>query len=77
VEGKHAGLSTGLLCEKEELITADSIKNRMLGKHEKVYMLIEIFKDHNRKMEALVGKEFSKGTLQRFETSLKHTQEFF
>lgn len=65
-----------LLCEKDELITAESIKNKVLGKGEKTHMLMEIFKDHNQKMAALVGKEFSHGTLERYETSFKHTKEF-
>ncbi len=51
------------------------MKNKMLGKAENSYMLIEIFKDHNQKLAALVGKEFAEGTLERYETSLRHTQE--
>src|ERR1700709_2710126 len=43
-----------LLCEKGDSITAESLKNKLLGKDETVYMLVEIFKDHNRKMAALV-----------------------
>ena len=33
-------------------------------------------KDHNSKMKELIGKEFSKGHLGRYETSLRHTQSF-
>lgn len=64
------------LSQKEEILTAEAIKNRVTGKGEKCYMLMEVFKDHNRKMAALVGTEFSPGTLERYETSLRHTQEF-
>ena len=64
------------LSEKEERLTAEAIKNRVLGKGEKSYMLMDVFKDHNRKMAALVGTEFSSGTLERYETSFRHTQEF-
>jgi hypothetical protein len=35
------------LHENGKLMTAESLKNRMLGKSEKSYMLIELFKDHN------------------------------
>jgi site-specific recombinase XerD len=35
-----------------------------------------IFKEHNKKMEALLDKEYSKGTLTCFQTSLKHTGDF-
>jgi len=39
-------------------------------------MLIPIFKEHNRQIAALIGTEYAKGTADRYETSLKHTQAF-
>ena len=39
-------------------------------------MLIPIFKEHNRQVTALIGTEYAKGTADRYETSLKHTQAF-
>jgi site-specific recombinase XerD len=65
-----------LLTESDELITAETIRNKFLGKTEKTRSLIEIFKDHNKKVEALIGKEYAKGTLCRYQTSLKHTIDF-
>ena len=64
------------LHENGKLITAESLKNRMLGKSEKSYMLIELFKDHNNKVASLVGKGFAPATHKRYETSLRHTQAF-
>jgi len=64
------------LYENEKEITAETIKNRMLGKSEKARMLIEIFKEHNRKVKSLVGKEFAPLTYKRYQTSLQHTQSF-
>ena len=64
------------LTEMGEGISAESLRNKFLGKTEKPHSLIEIFEDHNRKVEALLGKEFTKGTLCRYRTSLKHTQDF-
>jgi site-specific recombinase XerD len=64
------------LCEKDEPITAEALKNKLLGKDEKTYMLIEVFKEHNRKMAALLNTEFAAGTLQRYEVALRHTQGF-
>ena len=64
------------LHENGKLITAESLKNRMLGKSEKSYMLIELFKDHNSKVASLVGKGFAAATHKRYETSLRHTQAF-
>lgn len=64
------------LIEADVFISAESIRNQFLGKKEKSLTLIDIFKDHNQKMEALLGSEFKKGTLDRYRTSLKHTIEF-
>lgn len=43
------------LSENDKIITADSLKNQLLGKAEKPRMLIEIFFDLNNKMAALIG----------------------
>ncbi len=64
------------LFENGKLITAETLKNRILGKSEKTYMLIDIFKDHNRKVANLVGNEFAIATYKRYETALRHTQAF-
>jgi site-specific recombinase XerD len=37
---------------------------------------MEVFGQHNAQMKALVGNEFAPGTLQRYKTSLQHTQSF-
>ena len=39
-------------------------------------MLVPIFEEHNKKMEALIGDEYAPGTLERYRTSLRHTIEF-
>lgn len=39
-------------------------------------MLLEVFKERNQKVKALVGGDFAKGTHERYEISLKHTTEF-
>ena len=64
------------LSENEKLVTAETLKNQILGKVKKSHMLIEIFKDHNLKVANLVGREFAATTLKRYETSLRHTQAF-
>ena len=57
-------------------ITCENLRNKYLKIEDKKVTLIEIFKDHNSKMKELIGKGFSKGTWERYETSLKHTQSF-
>jgi site-specific recombinase XerD len=65
-----------LLMEADEMITAETLRNKFQGKTEKCMTLIEVFKDHNLKMESLIGSEFKKGTAERYRTSLKHTIDF-
>lgn len=64
------------LIAAEVPVTAESLKNRFLGREERGKMLVKVFEDHNKKMADLVGDEFSPGTLERYTTSLKHTQDF-
>jgi site-specific recombinase XerD len=64
------------MSDTDELITAETIKNRFVGKAEKARTLLAIFEDHNTKMKSLVGQEFEKSTLQRYETCLMHCKEF-
>jgi len=66
------------LIEKKLPLTAVNLKNALLKKEEVTTckMLVPIFKEHNRQVAALVGTEYAKGTADRYETSLKHTQAF-
>jgi site-specific recombinase XerD len=43
---------------------------------EKPHMLMEVFKQHNEQMKALINQEFSPLTFERYETSYRHTLEF-
>lgn len=65
-----------LLTEVDELVTAETIRNKFLGKTERPHSLIQIFENHNEKMETLICKKYSKGTFTCFQTSLKHTRNF-
>lgn len=64
------------MLKEENDVTAMILKSKLLGTDIEKRMLIPIFQDHNNKMEALVGHDFAPGTLERYKTSLKHTQEF-
>jgi site-specific recombinase XerD len=66
------------LIEKKLPLTAVNLKNVLLKKDDVATckMLIPIFKEHNRQVAALIGTEYAKGTADRYETSLKHTQAF-
>jgi len=64
------------MLKEENAVTAMSLKSKLLGTDIEQRMLIPIFQEHNDKVEALVGQDFALGTLERYKTSLKHTQEF-
>ena len=64
------------LSDSKEVVSAEVIKNKFLGKETTGRMFLEIFADHNKKIEALVGDEYAPGTLQRYETTLKHSRDF-
>lgn len=64
-----------LLASQKE-ITGETLKNRYLGTDDKKMTIVDVFKDHNQQMKDLIGKSFSKGTLERYETSLRHTVSF-
>ena len=65
------------LIETDKTLNPENIKNLLLQKSDQPkYMLMEIFKNHNSQMAALVGREYAPGTLQRYETSFRHTQSF-
>lgn len=64
------------LIEAQITITADSLKDRLLGKDEKCYMLLEVFAQHNKRIAALAGSEYAPATVQRYETTLDHVRTF-
>ena len=60
-------------------VTAEAVRDLVQGREangERPHLLLEIFQYHNDQVKALVGKEFSKGTLTKFNTVLKHTRAF-
>src|SRR5688572_8860349 len=64
------------LLEAEKPVTAEALKQVLTGQAEDKRLVLEIFQRHNEQMEALVGREFAPGTLERYRTSLAHTRSF-
>ncbi len=64
------------LLDTESIVTAEAVKNKFTGKAEKPRMMVPIFQDHNNRIKTLLGEEFSKGTLCRYTTALKHIVDF-
>lgn len=62
--------------DREE-ITAKKILDRYQGKdQEEVIMLLDVFREHNERCHKLAGKDMAPATVERYETSLKHTANF-
>jgi site-specific recombinase XerD len=64
------------LCLQENEVTTKSVKCKYLGKAEKPHILVEAITLHNKNMKALVGKDYAKGTLKRFEVLERHVLDF-
>ena len=44
-------------------LTAQNLKKRLLGISEKKISLMDVFRDHNKQLAALVGKEYAPATI--------------
>ena len=64
------------MLKDKKLITVETLKAKLTGQDKRELMLVPIFQDHNQKMKALLGNEFSPNTLKRYVTTLKHTINF-
>ncbi len=64
------------ILDRGEILTAAALKDAFAGKKTKSRTLVEVFEYHNQKMRELVGIDYAAGTLQRFETVLKHCRQF-
>ncbi len=64
------------LLRDHKSISASAIKDVYLGKGEKQRMLLEVFQEHNDQIKNLIGKEYAKGTLQRYDAAKNHVEKF-
>ena len=56
--------------------SAEKIRDRYLGKDESQKMLLEIFEEHNKQVEKLIGKDFAPGTAERYRTAKMHVEDY-
>lgn len=59
-----------------ESITADEIKNKLTGQTIERRTLLEVFDEHNKDLESLVGKDYVKATLTKYKTIRGKVAEF-
>ena len=60
----------------EKPYTAIDLRDGFQEKDKTQKMLLEIFQEHNDKVESLVGKDFAAGTAERYRTCKKHIADF-
>lgn len=77
VKGKLLN-SYGKLEMKGILLTAEMLKNEYIGVvvEERPRMLLQIIRQHNKDIQTLIGKDYSKATWVKYETTLKHITAF-
>lgn len=61
-----------LLYEDIDIVSASSIRDEYIGTNKNRKLILELFEEHNLRMERLIGKDFSFRTLQRYKTTKKH-----
>ena len=64
------------LKEDTDFVTAKGIRDEYIGVNKNRKLILELFDEHNLRMERLVGKEFSFRTLQRYKTTKKHLAKY-
>jgi site-specific recombinase XerD len=75
-------IRANLLVKKRELeedgrtVTAIDLKYTYLGIEAEEKTILQIFKEHNDRAEALVNKDFAIGTVERYQTCYKHIKAF-
>ena len=59
-------------------ITAEAVKNEFNGivLEERPRMLLQIIQQHNKDIQTLIGKDYSRATWVKYQTTLKHVTEF-
>lgn len=56
--------------------TAKALRDRFYGKDDSSKTICDVYREHNHKCRALIGIDFSESTVDKFDTSLSHLQEY-
>lgn len=62
--------------QRESYVTAEKIRNIFLGYEVREKTLLRLFKSHNEDVEKLVGKGKSKATIQKYNRTYNHVEDF-
>ena len=61
-----------VLIDANQQVTTESLQNQFTGKTPNSRFLMQLFKEHNTKVKALIGNGFEANTLKGYNTSEKH-----
>ena len=78
VEGKILEYASSLRLLGIE-VTSEALRDALLGKSvekEEVKKVLEIFSEHNKKLTQLIGIDYSKSTVTKYKSTLKHIKNF-
>lgn len=75
MKSRIAEIQAALLNEGGEL-QLERIRERFTGKGEEKRTLLELFKEHNNRIQSLVGKSYSAATYEIYEITRKEIEEF-
>lgn len=64
------------LVREKKTLSAAAVRDIFQGKEEEPRMLMEVFQEHNDQMKKLIGKGFTKGTMQRYNACKEHIQNY-
>lgn len=62
--------------DEGKIVTSELLKNRYCGVDEMKVSFVELYTEHNNKLQELIDKEFAPATLVRHQTSMNHFIEF-
>jgi len=65
-----------VLIDSNHVITTESLQNQFLGKTENSRYLLQLFREHNDKVKALISNGFEANTLKGYNTLIKHLTSF-
>ena len=59
-----------------DVVTPKKLKDKVLGRSEVKYRLMELFEEHNDKVKKLIGKDYSKATYKKFDRIYRFTKDY-
>lgn len=63
------------LVQEDKPVTGETLIRKFNGEGESPKMLLEIFREHNRKYSELLDRDYAKGTVLRYERTVRYLEE--